>query len=78
MRWEGHVARVGRVGLYTGFWWGNLSGRDHFRNPDIHWRIILKWIFRKWGVEGMDWISLAHEREKCRALVNAIMNIRVP
>jgi hypothetical protein len=29
-----------------------------------------------WG--GMDWIDLAQDREKWRALVNTIMNLRVP
>jgi hypothetical protein len=24
MRWAGHVARMGRAEVYTGFWWGNL------------------------------------------------------
>jgi hypothetical protein len=24
MRWAGHVKRMGRAGVYTGFWWGNL------------------------------------------------------
>jgi hypothetical protein len=35
---------------HTGFWWGNLRERDHWGNPDIDWRIILRWIFRKWDV----------------------------
>jgi hypothetical protein len=30
------------------------------------------------GWSGVDWIGLAQDREKCRALVNAVMNIRVP
>jgi len=30
------------------------------------------------GWEGVDWIHLAHDRDKCRALVNTVMNIRVP
>jgi len=50
MRWAGHVARLGRVKVYTGFWWGNLRERDHLEDPDIYGRIILRWIFRKWDV----------------------------
>ena len=29
---------------YTGFWWGNLRERGHLGDPDIDWRIILRWI----------------------------------
>jgi len=47
MRWAGHVARIGRGEAYTGFWWANLSERDHLGDPDVDWRIILRWIFRK-------------------------------
>jgi hypothetical protein len=49
----------GRGEAYTGFWWGNLRERDHLENPGIDRRIILRWIFRKWGCEGLDWIELA-------------------
>jgi hypothetical protein len=35
---------------YTGFWWGNLRERDHLEDPGVDWRIILRWIFRKWNV----------------------------
>jgi hypothetical protein len=35
---------------YTGFWWGNLRERDHWIDPGVDGRIILKWIFREWDV----------------------------
>jgi hypothetical protein len=41
-----HVLGTGEV--HTGFWWGDLMERDHMEDPDIDWRIILKWIFKKW------------------------------
>ena len=51
----------GRKEAYRGFGWGNLSERDHLRNPGLDGRIILKWIFRKWdwghGLELM-WLKI--------------------
>ena len=61
-----------------GFWWGNLRERDHLGDPGRDGRIIFRWIFRKWDVGGMDWIELAQDRDRWRALVNAVMNLRVP
>jgi len=46
-------------------------------DPGVDWRIILKWIFGKWD-GAMDWIDLAEDRYRCRALVTAVMNLRVP
>jgi hypothetical protein len=40
MRWARHVARVGRRLVYTGFWWGNVSERDHLEDPGVNGRII--------------------------------------
>jgi len=34
----------------TGFWWGNLGGRNHWGDPSVDGRIILRWIFRQWDV----------------------------
>jgi len=61
-----------------GPWWGNLRERDHLEDPDVDGRIILRWIFRKWDVGGMDWIQLAENRYRWRALVNAVMILRIP
>jgi hypothetical protein len=43
------------------FWWKNLRGRDHWRDPGIDGRIILRRIFRKWdeGVwTGLSWFRI--------------------
>jgi hypothetical protein len=76
MVWVGHVVRMGGED-YTGFWWGNLRERNHLGDPGVDGR-ILRWIIRKWDVRGMDWIELAQDRDRLPALVNAVMNLRVP
>ena len=50
MRWAGHLARMGRGDVHTGFWWGNLRKRDLLEVPGVDGRIILRWIFRKCDV----------------------------
>jgi len=47
-------------------------------DPDVDGRILLRWFFRKWDVGVMDWIELDQDRDRWRALVNAVMNLRVP
>jgi hypothetical protein len=55
----------------TGFWLGNLRERDHWGDPDIDGRIIIRWIFRKWErVVGTGW--------RWRALVCTVRDLRVP
>jgi len=66
---------MGRGEVHAGFWWGNLKERDHLEDIGIDGRIILKWIFNKWD-EVMDWFDLAQDRDRWRALVNAVMNLR--
>ena len=55
-----------------------MKERDHLGDPGLDGRVILRWIFRKWDVGGMDWIELAQDRDRWRAFVNAVMNLRVP
>jgi len=77
MRWAGHVARMG-IGLeYKGFWWGNLKEREHLEDSGLNGRIILSWFFKQWD-GGMDWMELAQDRVRWRALVTAVMNLQIP
>jgi hypothetical protein len=54
MRWVEHVECMGKEMVHIWSWSDILRKRDHFEDPGIHVRIILKWIFRKLnGVYGL-------------------------
>jgi hypothetical protein len=61
----------------TGFKWENLREGDHLKDPGVDGRIVLKWIFERvdWG---LDWIDLAQDKNRWRAVVNAVINLRFP
>jgi hypothetical protein len=42
--------------VHTGFWCGDLREGDHWEDPGVDGRIILKWIFKKW--DGGAWTGL--------------------
>jgi len=46
--------------------------------PRRRWEDNIKMDVKEDGCEGMDWIQLAQDRDRWRALVNAVMNLRVP
>jgi hypothetical protein len=61
----------------TGVWWKNLRKRDHWGDSGVDGRIILMDL-QEVECGCMDWIKLAQDRDRWRALVNAAMNVRVP
>jgi hypothetical protein len=60
MRWEGHVARMGKREVHAVLWWGDLREGDHLGNPGVDGRIILKWIFYNWdgAWTGLSWLKI--------------------
>ena len=43
---------------------GKPEGKRPLGRPRRRWRIIFRWIFRKWDVGVMDWIELAQDRDR--------------
>ena len=54
------------------------EGRRPLGRPRLRWEDNIKMDFREVGWGGIDWISLAQDRDGWRALVNAVINLRVP
>ena len=78
MRWAGQVARVWeRRGVYRDLV-GKPEGKRPLGRPRIRWEDNIKMDIQEVGCEGMDWIDLAQDGDRWRAVVNAVMNFRVP
>jgi len=78
MRWAGHVARLGeRRGIYSVLV-GKLEGKRPLGSPRLRWEDNIKMDLQEVGGGVMDWIELAQDRERWRALVNVVMNLLVP
>jgi hypothetical protein len=78
MRWARQVARMGDSrGVYRGLV-GYLKERNHFRGPRGRWGNNIKMDLQQVGCGIMDWIDLGQDRDRLLALVNAVMNRRVP
>jgi hypothetical protein len=75
MRWAGHVARKGEV--HTGFFEGKREGKRPPGSLRHRWEDNIKMAPQGMGW-GKDWIDLAQGRGRWWAIVNAVMNIRVP
>jgi hypothetical protein len=56
---------------------GRPEGRRPLGRPRRRWEDNIKMNLQDVGW-GMDWIELAQDRDRWRALVNAVMNTRVP
>jgi hypothetical protein len=78
MRWAGHVALMrGRRGMHIGYWWESQK-KNALGRPRRRWVDNIEMDLREIGWDGMDWIDLVQDRDQWRALVNTVMNLRVP
>ena len=78
MRWAGHIARIGEGrGMYRVLV-GKPEGKRPLGRPRHRWEDNIKMDLQEMGCGVMDWIDLAQDKDRSRALVNAVMNLRVP
>jgi hypothetical protein len=78
MRWAGNVARIGeKINAHR-----TLVGKPESKTPlgrrRLRWEDNIRMDLREIGWGSMDWINLAQDRNQKWALVNTVMNLRVP
>jgi hypothetical protein len=77
LRWAGHVARMGEERKVFKVLVGKPEGKRPLGRPMHSWDDGVRMDLRKIGLGGVDWIQLAQDRDRWRAVVSAVMNVRL-
>ena len=78
MRWAGHVAHMGEErGVYRALV-GKPEGKRPLGRLRCRWEDNIKLDLQEVGCGGGVWIELAQDRGRWQALVNVVMNLRIP
>jgi hypothetical protein len=78
MRSSGHVARMREIRAIYSVLVGKPEGKRPLGGPRCRWKYKIKLDLQEEGCGDMDWIGLVKDRDRWRALVNAVMNLRGP
>ena len=78
MRWAGHVARMGEARGVHSVLIGKPDGKRPLGRPRRRWDDNIKMDLQEAGGGGGDWMELAQDRDRWRALVGTVRNLRVP
>jgi hypothetical protein len=77
IRWAGHVPHMGdRRGAYR-ILVGRPEGKRPLGRPRLRWEDNVKMDLQEVGLGGIDWIDLAYDRGRWRAVVSAVMNLQI-
>jgi hypothetical protein len=77
MRWVRHVARMGEERNVHRFSMGKPEGKRRLGRPRRVWEDGIRIDLREIGWWSLDWIQLAQDRDRWRALVNSVMKLLV-
>ena len=78
MRWAGHVARMGEDRGVQRVLVGKPEGKRPLRRPRRRWEDNIKMVLQEVGGGRGDWMELAQDRDRWRALVGTVRVFRVP
>jgi len=78
MRWAGYVARMGEGRVVHSVLVGKPEGKRPLGRPRRRWEDIIEMDLQEVGGGCGDWMELAQDRDRLRALVSTVRNIRVP
>jgi hypothetical protein len=76
MRWAGHVTRMGEERKLYKVLVRNPEGKRPLVRPRRRWNDGIRMDLRETDLRGVDWIRLAQDRDRWRAVVSAVMNLR--
>jgi hypothetical protein len=77
MRWAGHVARMGEDRKVYKVLMGKPEGKIPLGKPRRRWEDGIRMDLREIGWRSVEWIQVAQDRDRWRAVVNTVMNLRV-
>jgi hypothetical protein len=78
MRWAGHVARMGEKRNAYRLLVGKPEGKRPLGRSRCRWVDNIGMDLGEVGWGDVDWIGLAKDRNRWRAIVNSVLNLRVP
>jgi hypothetical protein len=78
MRWAGHVVRIREKRNAHRLLVGKLRGKRPVGRPRRRWVDNIRMDLGEVGWGDVDWIGLAQDRNRWKALVNSVLNLRVP
>jgi hypothetical protein len=78
IRWAGHLARMWEKRNVYRLLVGKPKGKRPLGRPRHRWVYNIRMDLEEVGWDDVDWIGLSKDRNRWKALVNSVLNLRVP